>query len=597
MATGEDVGVLVGRLIADTEGLRRDMARAQQTVATNTAKMNRALQRVDRAVGSIRKSFSFFATGVGAAAIAMGARFVKAQLDAAGALLDTSKALGFQTDSLQVLRHAAVQYNVAQTTLDMGLQRFSRRVGEAVHGQGELAATLREYKIAVTNADGSTRANEAILRDFADALKGAKSEQEKLRIAMKAFDSEGARPMVLLLADGAAGLDTFAREAHRLGLVLDESMLQKAKQASIDFNVLANVLRTQTLVAVTENAAAFQTLASAGMAAATGIARGFSAVGNTLGIIAAAGAAIARGDFAGAAALLSTPVSEMADPSRGAGSGGAAPGAVGTGGGFPAPSFGTAGGGGGGGLPPLAGGGSAMPPYLQAMLISMDSIPAKMGESMGKAAEAFAEGQRNMTAALGEQVAKRHAIEFQAQQAMDAARTMSANYAVGLLQAIGSKHRGAAIAALAIQKALAIKEILIQSQVAAIRAMAELGPIAGPPVAKALLVAGKVSAGLVAATGLAEALQISKGGGGPGLTSAQPLFTQGAGGTLSSTGQAALGAAGGARATQVIVTGNIYNFDDFKRAVTLALREESDRDVIFIRNNTRQAQEILRGGG
>jgi tape measure domain-containing protein len=83
-----------------------------------------------------------------------------------------------------------------------------------------------------------------------------------------------------------------------------------------------------------------------------------------------------------------------------------------------------------------------------------------------------------------------------------------ASQAAGLLRALVGDSKIAAIALIAIEKGLAIGQAIINSQVAATRALAELGPILGPPAAAAMISYGQVSAGLIAATGIAQAASI-----------------------------------------------------------------------------------------
>lgn len=83
---------------------------------------------------------------------------------------------------------------------------------------------------------------------------------------------------------------------------------------------------------------------------------------------------------------------------------------------------------------------------------------------------------------------------------------------IGLLSQFASKSKVAALASLALQKGLAIAEVIVSTQVAATRALAELGPIAGAPVAASIETLGKVRLGVIAATGLAQAASIGGGG-------------------------------------------------------------------------------------
>lgn len=102
-------------------------------------------------------------------------------------------------------------------------------------------------------------------------------------------------------------------------------------------------------------------------------------------------------------------------------------------------------------------------------------------------------------------------IQDAAEQMIRNARAATFSDAANLLTMLGGKSKAAAIAAIALNKGLAIAQIIQNTAVAQMRAMAELGPIAGPPAAAKIGVMGKIQAGIAAATGLA---QIAGLGGG-----------------------------------------------------------------------------------
>lgn len=93
-------------------------------------------------------------------------------------------------------------------------------------------------------------------------------------------------------------------------------------------------------------------------------------------------------------------------------------------------------------------------------------------------------------------------------------RTQTANLAVGLLQTLGQKSKAAALAAILLNRGLAIATTIQNTAVAQMRALAELGPIAGPPAAATIGAYGAAQIGLIAATGLLEAGGALSGGGG-----------------------------------------------------------------------------------
>lgn len=88
----------------------------------------------------------------------------------------------------------------------------------------------------------------------------------------------------------------------------------------------------------------------------------------------------------------------------------------------------------------------------------------------------------------------------------------------GLLTSFGSQSRAAQIAALAINTGMRIRETLQNAASASVRALAELGPIAGPPAAAKIMTYGKIQAGLIAAQGIGSA--VGAGGGGASASSA-----------------------------------------------------------------------------
>lgn len=107
--------------------------------------------------------------------------------------------------------------------------------------------------------------------------------------------------------------------------------------------------------------------------------------------------------------------------------------------------------------------------------------------------------------------------------------------AVELLSTIGNKSKAAAVAAIALNKALMIAQAVQNTAAASIRALAELGPIAGPPAAAAIETWGAVQIGLIAATGLVQ--------GGQALSSGSAPEAPSGGGDTAAGGGAASGSA------------------------------------------------------
>ncbi len=227
---------------------------------TNSAKFVQGIQKANRELQSLRRSadrmgraLATMRTGlVGVAGAAGVGSLIKLANDslAAAANIDlVAKKVGVSVEALQELRFAAKQAGITTQTLDMALQRFSRRIGEAAQGKGELVQVLRQYGIAVRDAEGRTRRTEDVLLDLAEAIRQAGSDQEKLRIAFKAFDSEGAA-LVNILRDGAVGLEEVRKKARDLGVVMERDLVESARRASEEMEAFTAVIEAKAIVGI-----------------------------------------------------------------------------------------------------------------------------------------------------------------------------------------------------------------------------------------------------------------------------------------------------------------------------------------------------------
>lgn len=190
-----------------------------------TRGVSRELDVIGRSAGQLRSALTGIFAGV---SIGGFAAFTKDTLEYADAIDKAADKIGLGTEALQELRQAAASSaGVGQGQLDVAMQRFSRRVGEAAQGTGDLVKVLDQYDIKVRDTAGVMRPLEDILGDYANAIKGAESEQEKLRLAFKGFDSEGAA-LVNTLRNGKQGLDDLRQAARDAGTVLEDSAIRAA---------------------------------------------------------------------------------------------------------------------------------------------------------------------------------------------------------------------------------------------------------------------------------------------------------------------------------------------------------------------------------
>lgn len=156
---------------------------------------------------------------------------------------------------------------------------------------------------------------------------------------------------------------------------------------------------------------------------------------------------------------------------------------------------------------------------------------------------------------------RRSAIERQHQQVVNSFRAAGIQNAIGLLDQFAGESKAAAIASIAISKGLALAQNTQNTLVAQTRALAELGPIAGPPVAAKIGAYGAVNAGLIAATGLAQAAGALSG-------NRAATFSGGTPATQTTSGQSAQADVQQSRSITIGLTGSNFSGDSIRELIS-----------------------------
>jgi lambda family phage tail tape measure protein len=198
---------------------------------------------------------------IGAATVGGLGALIDRSISAADAIGKTADKIGVGVEALQELRFAAKASGVEQQTLDMALQRFTRRAAEAAQGTGEAKDALAQMGIALRDQSGNLRSSEDLLADVADAFARIEDPAERVRLAFKLFDSEGVA-LVNLLNDGSGALNEMRERARDLGIVLDEHLVRDAERARTELDTLAQVISANLTRAALEAAPVIADLSS-----------------------------------------------------------------------------------------------------------------------------------------------------------------------------------------------------------------------------------------------------------------------------------------------------------------------------------------------
>jgi hypothetical protein len=211
------IASLVVNLSANTSKFETDMKRASRNQAKRVKEMERQMGQAAKVIG-----IAFTATA--GAMTAMVARTVKTA-DEMGKM---GQRLGASTEALSELSHVANLSGVEFRTLEMGLQRMTRRIGEvAFLGKGEAKVALETLglsaqKLADLPLDKQFEA-------IAEELSKVGNVSQRTSLAMKIFDAEGVK-LVQLMEDGAGGIQAMRKEAQELGLTIGGELAENSER-------------------------------------------------------------------------------------------------------------------------------------------------------------------------------------------------------------------------------------------------------------------------------------------------------------------------------------------------------------------------------
>lgn len=214
--------------------------------------LNRALAGVGRSILSMKTALVGLA---GAAGLGL---LVKSSLDSIDALGKTASKLGVTTAELQKLRYASELAGVETRTVDMAVQRFTRRLSEAARGTGEAKDALIE--LGLNARELAQQPLEKQMLELADAFEQVESSGDRVRLAFKLFDSEGVA-FINTLQGGTAALQEMFDEVDDLGVVLSANAVKGVEDANDSFVKLTSLFRGVRDSIVSSLAPAFRTFA------------------------------------------------------------------------------------------------------------------------------------------------------------------------------------------------------------------------------------------------------------------------------------------------------------------------------------------------
>jgi len=188
--------------------------------------------------GKVKSAAKVMGVAMVAAGAAIGAATIKALNETKDYAVEVDKAAkttGVAAEKMQELGYAALQEHADMATLNKGMTKLAKNMGEAKDGVATYSDEFDKMGISVTDATGNLKGTDEVLLEMADYFSTSTDETQKQAIAMNVLGKSGAE-LIPFLEMGREEIERLGQEAHKMGIVLSQDNVAqfKAYQDSVD---------------------------------------------------------------------------------------------------------------------------------------------------------------------------------------------------------------------------------------------------------------------------------------------------------------------------------------------------------------------------
>ena len=224
------LGKLLLNVGANIAHFESDMGRAARIAKTESERMRK---QVDIAMKAITAGASAAGTGL----FALAKKFANTADD----IQKMSQRLGVSTEFLSQMRHTTELTGVQFKSFETALQRMTRRLSEVANtGKGEAAPALDILGISIKEIANLSPDKQMLL--IADAMAKIPAQGERVRAAMKLFDTEGVA-LVQTLQNGSQAILDMNSQADKLGRTITQSTADSAAEFKNQMTELKSALK------------------------------------------------------------------------------------------------------------------------------------------------------------------------------------------------------------------------------------------------------------------------------------------------------------------------------------------------------------------
>jgi len=228
----------------------------------NMSKASNDLAKFSKSMGSIKGAALVY---LGRQAYSLASQLYGVGKSTASALNEIERlaaVAGLSTEAFQKLQYAAKMSDVENADLSVGLKRLSVSLNEASVGTGDAAGRFKSMGFSVLDSSGKIKSLDVVMSEIADKFQAWEDGPRKIAIAIELFGRSG-EALIPMLNRGSGGLREFYKEAQKLGVILDESMIKKGSELDNSFKRLeswASSTFKKMAVSVYEAVAAYDEL-------------------------------------------------------------------------------------------------------------------------------------------------------------------------------------------------------------------------------------------------------------------------------------------------------------------------------------------------
>lgn len=247
---------LLVTLAARFDKYERDMERQKQRSRTGFKQMQTDAEKagsgIEKAMGSAMKTVGAFGKGLAGGIIgglAIGG--LDTIIGRVGELTkgianigSEAKRAGLSTTTFQELKHVAEQARIPVDALVDAMKELSLRGDEyAYTGKGSAAEAFMRLGFTADDLAKRLKNPSDLLVEIVDRLQQF-DRAAQIRISDELFGGTGGERFVELLDRGAAGIRATIKEAHDLGLVIDDEVIQRADELDRKFQKITTTIGT-----------------------------------------------------------------------------------------------------------------------------------------------------------------------------------------------------------------------------------------------------------------------------------------------------------------------------------------------------------------